>query len=174
MKNVQSQKQNATRPYGALVILAGVILFIVLAIIPNYPQNRAAQPRPQVVATLHPEVIANLTSIPRAAPLSGVEAQQLHDLKARIDGCQSYSDERRTQMEQHIRWLLAPATIPSEILIAVGPNPIGRLIFGMAGYTSTEWRLQNRPAESCLIAIGRLLNDMLVAAGESPLTIYDE
>ena len=170
MKTKQSQKP--ARPYGALVILVGVILFIVLAIIPNYPQNRAAQP--QVIATLDPTIIANLTSIPKMQPLTEIEAQQINNLKAQVDACNSYSDARRGQMEQHFRWLLEPATIPGEVLIAAGPNPLGRLIFGMAGYTSTEWRLQDRPANSCLIAIGRTLNDMLVAAGEPPFTIYDE
>lgn len=172
MKTRQTPKP--ARPYGALVILAGVILFIVLAIIPNYPRNRAAQPQPQVVATLDPTIIANLTQIPNSAPISEIEAQQLADLKTQVDACASYSEERRGQMEQHIRWLLEPSTIPPQILIALGPNPIGRLIFGMAGYTSTEWRLQDRPASSCLIAIGRTLNDMLAAAGEPPFTIYDE
>lgn len=172
MKTRQSQKP--ARPYGALVILVGVILFIVLAIIPNYPQNQAGQTPPQVMATLDPTTIANLTSIPKMQPLTEIEAQQFHDLKAQVDACADYSDARREQMEQHIRWLLEPATIPAEVLIAAGPKPLGRLIFGMAGYTSTEWRLQDRPADSCLIAIGRTLNDMLVAAGESPFTIYDE
>jgi hypothetical protein len=172
LKNKQSQKP--ARPYGALVILVGVILFIVLAIIPNYPQNRAGQTQPQVVGTLDPTTIANLTQIPNSPPISEIEAQQLNDLKAQVDACNSYSEERRGQMEQHIRWLLEPSTIPPQILLAVGPKPIGRLIFGMAGYTSTEWRLQNRPADSCLIAIGRTLNEMLLAAGETPLTIYDE
>jgi hypothetical protein len=172
VKNKRSQK--SVHPYGALIVLAGVILFIVLAIIPNYPQNRVGQNQPQVIATLDPTIIANLTRIPKAPPLTGIEAQALNDLKVQIDACDGYSDERRAQMEQHIRWLLNPSTIPSDILIAVGPNPIGRLTFGMAGYTSTEWRLQNRPANSCLVAIGRTLNEMLVAAGEPPLTIYDE
>jgi hypothetical protein len=172
VSNRQSQKSG--RSYGALALLAGVILFIVLAIIPNYPQNRAARPQPQVVATLDPTTIANLTRIPNAQPLTGVEAQALNDLKAQVDACDGYSAERRSQMEQHIRWLLNPSTIPAEVLIAAGPNPLGRLIFGMAGYTSTEWRLQNRPANSCLIAVGRTLNDMLIAAGEPPFTIYDE
>lgn len=174
MKNTQSQKQKPARPYGALVILVGVILFIALAIIPNYPQNSPVQPQPQVMATLDPVVIANLTSIPNAPPLTEIEAQALNDLKARVDACDGYSDERRSQMEQHFRWLLEPSTIPPEILIAVGPNPIGRLIFGMAGYTSTEWRLQGRPADSCLIAIGKTLNELLVANGETALTIYDD
>lgn len=172
MKNKQSQKP--ARPYGALVILVGVVLFIVFAILPNYPQNRAGQTSPQVIATLDPTIIANLTSIPNMPPLTEIEAQQLNELKAQVDACNGYSAARRDQMEQHIRWLLEPATIPNEILIAAGPNPLGRLIFGMAGYTSTEWRLQGRPAGSCLIAIGRRLNEMLVAANESPFTIYDE
>lgn len=172
MSSRQSLKSG--RPYGALALLAGVILFIILAIIPNYPQNRAARPQPQVMATLDPAIIANLTRIPNAQPLTGVEAQALNDLKAQVDACDGYSDERRLQMEQHIRWLLNPSTIPAEVLIAAGPNPLGRLIFGMAGYTSTEWRLQNRPANSCLIAVGRTLNNLLVAAGEAPFTIYDE
>jgi hypothetical protein len=91
-----------------------------------------------------------------------------------IAGCAEYSPERRAQMEQHMAWLENPSDIPPDIRIALGQNPPGQLVFGMATYTSIQWRLNERPSESCLIPIGRLLNDMLVALGEPPFSIYDE
>ena len=124
--------------------------------------------------TLEPEIVANLTSIPQTTPLSPEDAEQYLTFQGRIESCEDYSEERRSQMRQHIDWLVDPATIPKEMLIALGTNPDGGLVFGMASYTSIQWRLLERPAESCLIDIGHDLNVLLEAVGLEPLTIYDE
>jgi hypothetical protein len=123
----------------------------------------------QEMMTLPPQVIANLTAMPNATPLSGAAADQVNALRQKVDSCPDYSPQRRSQMQQHIDWLLNPAGIPKDVLLALGENTSGRLIFGMATYTSIEWRLKNKPATSCLLPIGKLLNDMLAAAGERPL-----
>ncbi|MBZ0300221.1 MAG: hypothetical protein K8J31_10785, partial [Anaerolineae bacterium] len=162
--------------YGSVAVLVGAIVLIVFAIVPNYARltGQPADTAPQTMATIDPTIIANLTVVPNMPPPTGDEAQQLHDLQVQVDACADYSDARREQMAQHIRWLLNPPTIPGDILLAAGKHPLARLIFGMAVYTSSEWRLKDRPADSCLIEVGRTLNDMLVTAGEEALTIYDE
>ncbi|MCZ7542181.1 MAG: hypothetical protein M5R40_00960 [Anaerolineae bacterium] len=51
-------------------------------------------------------------------------------------------------MHQHIDWIIDPSTIPADIIIALGSNASGKLIFGMATYTSSEWRLGGRNPDS--------------------------
>ncbi|MAS33352.1 MAG: hypothetical protein CL610_05060 [Anaerolineaceae bacterium] len=161
------------KKFGILLAgLAGLVLVAILVILTNQPTPQPTASN--TLATLSPTIIANLTALPSAEPVGGNEAAVLNELQTAVNACDDYSDTRRQQMSQHIRWLLNPSTIPADIAIVAGENLMGRLTFGMAVYTSTEWRLLERPAQSCLIPIGRTLNDMLVAAGEDPLTIYDE
>ncbi len=124
--------------------------------------------------TLAPAIADSLTALPQATPLAGEAGGLLTDLETMMAACAAYSDERRRQMQQHITWLQNPAEIPRDVAIALGENPTARLIFGMATYTSTQWRLDERPPESCLMPIGETLNQMLVSFGEQPFTIYDE
>lgn len=124
--------------------------------------------------TMDPTLIANLTSIPQATPLSSEDAEQFLIFVNRIETCEDYSPERRFQMLQHIAWLVDIASIPEDMLPVFGKNPDSTLIFGMASYTSIQWKLLERPAESCLIDIGRDLNLLLEGVGREPLTIYDE
>lgn len=102
----------------------------------------------------------------QAAVLSTGLSDEREDLQAMVDACGDYRDERRSQMNQHLIWLEHPEQIPSDIQFAFGANPVGRLIYGMASYTSIEWKLKDSPSESCLLPIGQALNAMLIAAGE--------
>jgi hypothetical protein len=147
--------------------MAGVI--IAFQILGNTNPQAAGQRM-----TLEPEIIANLTRLPQATPLSGESANEVNALRALVDSCPDYISPRRSQMEQHIEWLLNPALIPTDIVIALGANPTGKLLYGMATYTSIQWRVDNRPPDSCLLSVGKMLNEMLAAAGEEPFPIFDE
>jgi hypothetical protein len=151
----------------AILLIAGVVGGVAL-----YSNRSPLSASPQIM-TMDPRIIANLTTIPDAAPLSGAAAAEVNELHTLVKACVDYSPERLTQMEQHIEWLLNPAKLSRDMILALGPNPTGRLIFGMASYTSTQWRLKGRPPDSCLLPIGRMLNTMLVAAGEEPMAIFD-
>ena len=124
--------------------------------------------------TLDPTVVANLTSIPQATPLSDEDAEAFLTFSEKVETCADYSDVRREQMLQHIGWLIDQSQIPTDVTIALGTKPEANLIFGMAGFTSTQWRLLDRPADSCLIEIGRDLNILLEEFGRPAFTIYDE
>ena len=160
---------------GLSIALVGTaIIALVIGLNLNSQAVPATQNTPSFMMTLDPTVIANLTSIPQSTPLSDEEAEQFLNFVEQIESCDDYSDERRSQMLQHIEWLINPSTIPSEMLIALGTNIDAGLIFGMASFTSIEWRLLERPADSCLIDIGRDINILLEAVGREPITIYDE
>jgi hypothetical protein len=161
---------------GGGAILAGIVLLMVLStvvfvLLNNGDSSSSSQPQP--VMTLDPQTIINLTQLPQATPLSGADADTWNEFRAKVDACDAYSPERRRQMKQHIQWLIDPSDMPPDVIVAMGGNVTERLIFGMAGYTSAQWRLNNRPPDSCLVPIGRALNDMLVALGDSPIDIYN-
>ncbi len=126
---------------------------------------------PAGAMTLPPNVILNLTQV--SETLGDDLRVPVEQLRTQVANCPAYGDERRSQMNQHINWLLEPASLPQDMIIALGANPIGRLIFGMATYTSIEWRLADRPAESCLLIIGRTLNTLLAQTGEQPFEEFN-
>lgn len=163
--------------FVSLTIFVGVCALVIVSASGGLPGGTAgrfsASPTPAQAMTLAPQVFANLTAIPQMAELSGDLRTDTDRVAALLADCADYSDERRGQMQQHIAWLRAPATLPRDIILALGDNPTGRLIFGMATYTSIEWRLRDRPADSCLLAIGRLLNTMLAATGETPFEEFE-
>lgn len=169
--------QLSNRMQIAILAIIAIVLAIIV-VVQLWLRFAPTTPASASVAnsiTIAPEIADNLTELPRATAFSqGQDSNTVGDLETMIDNCDDYAPERRTQMEQHLEWLESPADIPPDVSIALGQNPTGRLIYGMASYTSIQWRIDERPADSCLIPIGRLLNDMLVAVGEQPLSIYDE
>ncbi len=153
-----------------LVIGVGIVLLQVRGNT-QVQGNAPSQPAGQSM-TLDPQIGKNLTEIPHTAPLTGDAADQVNQLKALVEACPDYTTERLSQMEQHISWLLNPATIPPEMIIALGANPPGKLVYGMATYTSIQWSLNDHAPDSCLLPIGTMLNTMLVADGEEPFPAF--
>ncbi|MBZ0280981.1 MAG: hypothetical protein K8L97_09580 [Anaerolineae bacterium] len=167
-----SAKPNDRRLFFASVIFfVGTCVLVALSVI---SRNNPVQPTPAPIMTADPQIIANLTALPNEMILTGDVAAQITQLKESVDACPDYSQERRDQMQQHITWLLDSSQIPMDIRIALGSNPTGRLVFGMATYTSIEWRLQDRSSDSCLLPIGRALNKLLTATGETPLPEFED
>jgi hypothetical protein len=160
-----------TRRWQSGLITGLVILGLAVAVIGAQVLG-SQQPSPESHA-LPPQVVVNLTQLPQTAPLSGDEAAQLNDFRALVEACPDYDPTRQNQMFQHIEWLLTPALIPPDIVIVLGANPTGKLIVGMATYTSLQWNLLDHAPDSCLLPIGRRLNDMLVAAGEEPFPVFN-
>ncbi len=167
-----AQARNADRQanWPAIGLAAGAVAVFAL-IAAALAGNPAAE---QPAMTLEPAIIANLTTLPLATPLSTEEAGRWRALRAAVEACGDYSPERQGQMQQHIAWILNPADIPVNVVLALGNNPVGRLVYGMASYTSIQWRLNNRNPDSCLVPIGHTLNALLIALGEQPFDIYPE
>ena len=167
----RKSKQNGLRSLlitGAIVLLIGGAIIVAQLASDTTPQSQSA------AMNLDPQIITNLTLYPQATALSGEAAGEVNELRTLVDACPDYADERRSQMEQHLDWLLNPASIPPDILIAFGANPPGKLLFGMATYTSIQWRLDGRNPDSCLVPISMKLDEMLVAAGEPPFAEGDD
>lgn len=118
-------------------------------------------------------VIQQLTAMPSAPPLTGPLADEVRAVSQMVSGCDEYVQARRDQMNQHIAWLLQPNTLPKEVIIALGTNINGGLILGMATYTLAEWGQHAKAPDSCLLPIGKKLNEMLAANGQERLPQFD-
>ncbi len=170
-------EQLQQRPRTLLFVLGSIIaLALIISLVVAVNQPPTATPTLFVQPTFDPTARANLTALPNAPVLSDGDLRLLAELRSNTQACADFSPERRNQVLQHITWLENPQQIPPDVAFALtmGGTINGRLIYGMAIFTSTEWRLLERPAESCLIDIGVTLNGMLIAIGEAPITIYDE
>ena len=77
-------------------------------------------------------------------------------------------------MIQQINLIIDPAQLSPDLILALGPNPRGRLLYGLGSTTALRWRLDDQPADSCLIPIGQRINELLLAAGEAPLAAFEE
>ena len=157
-----------------LVLIVGVV--IIVAMRPPLAEEPGSLPLPTApgqMMTLDPQIIANLTQYPQATPLAGQEANDITALRVLVDSCADFDSQRRGQMDEQIDFILHPASLPSEALIALGANPHGRLLYAIANLTSIQWQLIHSPASSCLVPIGKRLNQFLVADKQPPISAFE-
>jgi hypothetical protein len=118
-------------------------------------------------------ILADLTQLPNATPLAGELAEKITAIETFIKDCPDYTNERRVQIAQHIAWLREPATLPQEMIIALGGNATEGLLRGLATYTLSDWGLKDRVESSCLLPIGQQLNALLVEAGGQAIPAFE-
>jgi hypothetical protein len=161
-----------TRFFISLAVFAVTVAVVALSVL-NRPSDRPVSPTPAQIMPLDPTVAANVQNV-EALALDAEGLAIVDQIAAQVEACPDYGPERRSQMNQHLTWLRDPTGIPSDILMAIGSNPMGRLALGMATYTAVEWRLLERPAESCLLPLGRVVNTLVVRLGETPDPAFAE
>jgi hypothetical protein len=162
-------------------LIAAMLLILVLRSPPIRDANTDVATPPEFAITgapgqsmtLDPQIIDNLTNCPKATPLAGQTANDITGLRQMVDTCADYDAQRRIQMDQQIEFLMNPASLPAELLIALGTNPHGRLLYALANLTKIQWQLANSPASSCLVPIGKRLNQLLVADGQAPIAAFE-
>ena len=160
---------------GALITAAVGVVLIVVMVVAVVAASRGPQPSsaPSQQLTLDATTISNLTRIPAAPALSGEAAQPYVELGQMIDACADFDETHRMQMRQHLTWLLDPSAIPSNILVGVGPDPIGKLLFGMGSFAQNQWlQIDNSPG-SCVVPVGKRLNELLKAAGQPTFKVFE-
>ena len=161
--------QSSARISDRTRLIASALFFAVTVAVIFFSGNRpaaiSATATPAQIMPLDPTVRANLQNV-SAQVLPADQQETVQQIQTMLNDCPDYGEARRSPMQQHIAWLLDPSGIPTDILMAIGANPRGKLMVGMATYTAVEWRLLNRPAESCLLPIGKLVNTLLAANGE--------
>ena len=150
-----------------------VVVGVIIAMRPPLSEQTSPPPAPGQVMTLDPQIIANLTQFPKATPLAGQAANDMTALRALVDACPDFDAQRREQMDEQIGYIINPSGLPRELLIALGTDPPGRLLFAIANLTKVQWQLLKSPADSCLVPIGKRINQLLVADGQSPLSAFE-
>jgi hypothetical protein len=158
-----------------VVITAALLLVLVLAVfVLRQSSMTPTQPgTPAQMMTIDPRIIDNLTQFPVATPLSGQEANELVALREMVDACPAYDDARRLQMVQQIGFIINPSGLSRDAIIALGVNIRAQLLFALGTVTANRWNLDQKPADSCLIPIGKRINELLVAAGEPPIAAFE-
>jgi hypothetical protein len=167
MKSAGNTPADQRRFVISLLFFLFTLGVIGLAAISRAPRP-AATPTPAQVLPMNPTVVANAAD-PGQLALAPALQESVRQIRALVDACPAYGEERRSQMLQHLTWLLDPASIPPDILLAIGENPMGRLALGMSTFTRVQWQLLDRPADSCLLPIDSAVNALLGATGEPTL-----
>src|SRR5450432_1369820 len=150
-----------------VVIVAGVLISRGSAPVQEQPVT------PGQMLTMDPRIIANLTALPNATPLSGQAANDLTGLEQMVQACADYTAPRRDQMIEQIGFIIDPTKLSGDVIIALGANSSGRLLQAVGYVTVDQWGLLKKPANSCLVPIGKRINELLVAAGEVPLAAFN-
>lgn len=160
------------------VLVLGAALFVLTVVMAvQIGARMRTDPRfatPPAATTLEPAVIDNLTAMPDATGIPGEAGERIATIREQVDGCEDYSPERRFEMTRHILWLQDPTTLPRDVIVELGDDPTVGLLVNMATYTAIEWQASNEPANSCLVSIGRAINELIVSFDGEPLALYDE
>jgi hypothetical protein len=162
----------------ASVALMTVALILFLAGCAANPVNPAT---PAVVGTAVfvptltpiPGLRATLTALPRQSPMPSDQAAVYLDLRAAVERCTAYNENRKIAILHQIDYVVQPATVPSEFVLVYGSEWPGRLIYGSAYLSALEWKLAGRERASCLYPIGVTFNALLRQLGQQTFPEYD-
>lgn len=153
---------------GFLILVIG--LLGVLGACAGEPDPPSPTPSPAITPTPIPTTTATKGPAARALPtLSPEQAQPYRNIQDMALACDELHPNRRRTVLQHMEWLTRPDEIPGQFLNLFGQNVQGELAFGAAYMVAVQWKLNGRPAESCLIPIGERLNTMAAAFGKDPV-----
>lgn len=117
-------------------------------------------------------IMEDLTQLPQATPLTGELAEKINALDGLIKTCPDYTNERRAQVEQHLAWLRDPATLPEQMIIALGGKATEGLLRGIGTFTLSDWGLKERAPSSCLLPIGQQTNVLIIEQGGEAIPAF--
>ncbi len=162
-KQTQADKRFFYISLGVFIVALVVVAAVLLS--GRGTSGESVPPVAPAGSAVPPTVAVLLTNVPAQIANVGGLSNQLDEIEQMVEACGDYDDNRRTQMALHFQWLRNPDLIPRDLLVAMGAETVNRLILGMSTFTLQEWGAQSRPPESCLVPIGRRLNDLLVTLG---------
>jgi len=108
-----------------------------------------------------PGIQAILTALPILPPMPPDQARPYQELRAAVEQCGAYNENRKLGILSQIDYLLQPATVPSDFVVLYGDEWRGRLVYGSAYLSALEWKLAGRDRSSCLYPIGISFNALL-------------
>lgn len=161
-KQTQADKRLFLLSLGVFIVS---LVIVVVVLNGGRSSGESVPPIAPAGSAVPPTVAVLLTDVPAQLASVGGLGDGLDAIEQMVESCADYGDDRRTQMALHFQWLRNPDLIPRDLLVAMGGETVERLILGMSTFTLQEWGAQNRPPESCLVPIGRRLNDLMVMLG---------
>ena len=151
----------------AWIGLATVLFLAGCGVLPAPPASTSTAPAPTGTAlampalTPIPGIQATLTALPKLPPMAPEQARPYQELRAAVEGCNAYNENRKLGILSQIDYLLQPATVPSDFVLLYGDEWRGRLLYGSAYLSALEWKLAGRDRSSCLYPIGVSFNALL-------------
>lgn len=128
-----------------------------------------AAPAPTLIAPSPiPGIKATLTALPKQPPMPESQARPYQELRAAIERCPAYNENRKLGILSQIDFVLRPATVPSDFVVLYGDQWPARMIYGAAYLSALEWKLGGRDPSSCLYPIGVSFNALLRGLGQAP------
>lgn len=121
-----------------------------------------------IVPTPIPGIKATLTALPKQPPMPENQARPYRELRAAVEQCAAYNENRKLGILSQIDFVLWPATVPSDFVVLYGDQWPARMIYGAAYLSALEWKLGGRDPASCLYPIGVSFNVLLRGLGQSP------
>lgn len=115
-----------------------------------------------------PGIKATLTALPKQPPMPESQARPYQELRAAVERCTAYNENRRLGILSQIDYVLRPATVPSDFVVLYGDQWPARMIYGAAYLSALEWKLGGRDPSSCLYPIGVSFNALLRGLGQAP------
>ena len=128
---------------------------------------------PMPTLTPIPGIRATLTALPQQPPMPAGEARDYLELRAAVERCPAYNENRKTAILRQIDYVVQPASLPSDFLLIYGSEWPGRLIHGSAYLSTLEWKLAGRDRASCLYPIGVAFNALLRQMGQQTFPEYE-
>jgi hypothetical protein len=120
-----------------------------------------------------PGIRATLTALPKQPPMPSDQARAYLDIRAAVEQCAAYNENRKIAILHQIDYVVQPATVPSEFVLMYGSEWPGRLIYGAAYLSALEWKLAGRDRSSCLYPIGVAFNALLRQLGQQTFPEYE-
>ena len=128
---------------------------------------------PMPTLTPIPGLRATLTALPKQSAMPSDQASAYLYLRAAVERCPAYNENRKIAILRQIDYVVQPATVPSDFVLIYGSEWPGQLIYGSAYLSALEWKLTGRERASCLYPIGVAFNAMLRQLGRQAFPEYE-
>lgn len=162
---------------ASVALTAAALILFLAGCAANPPTQVAPAPTgtavPMPTLTPIPGLRATLTALPKQPPMPPDQARAYLDLRAAVEQCAAYNENRKIAILHQIDYVVQPATAPSDFLLIYGSEWPGRLIYGSAYLSALEWKLAGRDRASCLYPIGVAFNALLRQLGQQAFPEYE-
>ncbi len=163
--------------WAAAALSAAALILFLTGCAANPPTQVTPAPTgtavPMPTLTPIPGLRATLTALPKQPPMPADQARAYLDLRAAVEQCPAYNENRKIAILRQIDYVVQPATAPSDFVAIYGSEWPNQLVYGSAYLSALEWKLAGRDRASCLYPIGVAFNVLLRQLGRQAFPEYE-